>query len=128
MQDSRPAAGFCRPSLTVYSNAIKADIPTLQEVIGISAEPMSEGESSYEFIYVDHSTPMSDKEKKAWRDMADELEILRPKTQLTFYKDTAKEFPMPFNFGPKSNESFMNRAERRRMQREARKAAKKRPR
>lgn len=114
--------------LIVYSHAIKGDMPTLQEVIGISAEPISEGESSYEFIYVDHSTPMSDKEKTAWRGMADELEILRPKTQLTFYKDTAKEFPMPFSFGPKSNEPFMNRAERRRMQREARKAAKKRPR
>lgn len=111
--------------LTTYCNAIKESMPTLQEAIGVSAEPFSEGESSFEFIYVDHSLPMSDAEKKGWRDMADELEILRPKTQLMLYKDTEKEFPIPFNFGPERYLPFMSRAERRPMEREARKVAKK---
>ena len=113
--------------LTTYCHAVKEDMPTLQEAIGVSAEPFSEGESSFEFIYVDHSMPMSDEEKKAWRDMADELEILRPKTQFAFYKGTAKEFPIPFDFGPQRHAPFMNRAERRRIEREGRKLAKKKP-
>lgn len=111
--------------LTTYCHAIKGDIPTLQEAIGVSAEPFSEGESSFEFIYVDHSTSMSVEEKKEWRKMADELEILRPKTQFAFYKGTAKEFPIPFNFGPERHASSISRPERRRMEREARKASKK---
>lgn len=106
-------------------------MPTLQEVIGVSAEPFSEGESSFEFIYVDHSVPMSEEEKKAWRDMADELEILRPKTQVTLHKETAKEFPIPFNFASHAQSYVLpaiGRAERRRMERAARKAEKKKPR
>ncbi len=110
--------------LMTYCHAIKGDMPTLQEAIGVSAEPFSEGESSFEFLYVDHSAPMSDEERKAWRDMADELEILRPKTPFAFYKNAAKEFPIPFNFGSEHHEPFMNRAERRRTEREARKMAK----
>ncbi|CAE6851332.1 hypothetical protein R75461_07486 [Paraburkholderia nemoris] len=57
-----------------------------------------------------------------------ELEILRPKTQFAFYKDTAKEFLIPFNFGPERHAPFMSRAERRRMEREARKVVKKKTR
>ncbi|MCF1444900.1 hypothetical protein ACI2VK_25245 [Ralstonia nicotianae] len=110
--------------LMTYCHAIKGDMPTLQEAIGVSAEPFSEGESSFEFLYVDHSASMSDEEKNAWRDMADELEILRPKTQFAFYKNAAKEFPIPFNFGSEHHEPFMSRAERRRTEREARKMAK----
>jgi hypothetical protein len=114
--------------LTTYCHAIKGDMPSLQEAIGVSAEPYSEGESSFEFIYVDHSQPMSDEERKGWRDMADELDILRPKTQFAFYKGTAKEFPMPFDFGPQRHGPVMNRVQRRQAEREARKAAKKKPR
>lgn len=108
--------------LTTYCNAIKESMPTLREAIGVAAEPYSEGESSFEFIYVDHSTPMSEEEQKAWRAMADELEILRPKTPFTFYKGSAKEFPMPFAFGPQRHSPYMDRAERRKAEREARKA------
>ena len=111
--------------LTTYCNALKETMSTLQEAIGVSAEPYSERETSFEFIYVDHSMPMSDEEKRAWRNMADELEILRPKTPLFLYKDTAKEFPIPFDFGPERQTPSMGRAERRRMERDARKAAKK---
>lgn len=114
-----------RHYLTTYCNAIKGDMPTLQEAIGVSTEPFSEGESSFEFMYVDHSIPMSDEEKKMWRDMADELDILRPKTQLTLYRHAAKEFPMPFNVGHANRTASMSRAERRRLEREVRKVAKK---
>jgi hypothetical protein len=114
--------------LTTYCHAIKGTMPDLQEAIGVSAEPFSEGESSFEFIYVDHSTPMSDEEKKGWRDMADELEILRPKTQFAFYKDTAREFPIPFDFSPDRHTPSMSRAERRRKERAARKLSKKKER
>lgn len=114
--------------LTTYCHAIKGTMPTLQEALGVSAEPFSEGESSFEFIYVDHSTPMGEEEKKGWRDMADELGILRPKTQFAFHRDTAKEFPIPFNFGPEHHAPAMSRAERRRMEREVRKVSKKKAR
>ena len=108
--------------LTTYCNAIKGTMPSLQEAIGVSAEPYSEGESSFEFMYVDHTLPMGEDEKKAWRELADELEILRPKTQFGFYADTAREFPMPFTFAPDNRAPSMSRAERRRMEREVRKA------
>ena len=112
--------------LTTYCHAIKGEMPTLQEAIGISAEPFSEKESSFEFIYVDHSTEQSDAEKKLWRDMADELNILRPKTQLTLYKNTAREFPVPFNISPVGmHTQSMSRADRRRTEREARKIMRK---
>lgn len=111
--------------LMAYCNAIKGDMPSLQEAIGVSAEPYSEGESSFEFLYVDHSKPMSDEEKMVWREIADELKILRPNTEISLHKDVGNEFPMPFNFGPQRKARFMNRAERRLMEREARKAAKK---
>jgi hypothetical protein len=114
--------------LATYCNVIKEGFPTLQEAIGIAAEPFSEGEASFEFLYVDHSVPMSEEEQKEWRAMADELEILRPKTPLAFYKRSAQEFPMPFDFEPQPHGPHMNRAERRRAEREARKAGKDSPR
>lgn len=110
--------------LTAYCNAIKVDMPTLQEAIGVSAEPFSDGVSSFEFLYVDHSTPMSDEEKKEWRSIADDLEILQPKAQTTLYRDSAKEFPVPFYFAPDNHAPYMNRTERRQAEREARHAAK----
>jgi hypothetical protein len=115
--------------LMTYCNAIKGNMPTLREAIGVAAEPYSEGESSFEFLYVDHTLPMSDEESQAWRAMADEMDILRSKTPMAMYKGKAQEFPMPFNFGPTMRQGpFMNRAERRRVEREERRAAKKKPR
>ena len=112
--------------LMTYCHAIKGDMPTIQEAIGVSGEPFSDEESSFEFLYVDHSISMSDKEKKMWRDSADELGILRPKTQLKLYTDTAHEFPVPFYSGPENHSGAMSRAERRRMERAARKMEKRR--
>ena len=114
-----------RHYLATYCNAIKGSIWTLQEAIGVATEPYSEGAASFEFIYVDHSTPMSDEEQTLWKGMADELDILRPKTQLAFHKGSAKEFPLPFDFEPPGQNLYGNRAERRRAERDARKAAKK---
>jgi len=111
--------------LMTYCHGIKETVPTLQEAIGISAEPYSDGESSFEFLYVDHSVPMSQEETKMWRATADELGILRPKTPASFLRDLAKEFPMPFHFVPKSAVPPMSRAERRRTEREVRKMEKK---
>ena len=111
--------------LLTYCNAIKGTMPSLEEVIGVSAEPFSEEESSFEFLFVDHSTPMSAEEQKKWRDMADELDILRPETPLTLYRDTAKEFPIPVQFDTEKHAPFTNREERRRMERKARKDQKK---
>lgn len=112
--------------LTTYCNAIKLDTPTLEEAIGVAAEPFSEGESSFEFLYVDHSIPMSKEEQRGWREMADELGILRPKTPVQMQRGTVREFPMPFQRSGGQPYSSMNRAERRRAEREARKASKKR--
>ena len=52
-----PVEGKRMQHLTTYCHAIKGDITTLQKAIGVSAEPFSEGEGSFEFIYVDHSMP-----------------------------------------------------------------------
>lgn len=112
--------------LATYCNAIKGDVPTLQEAIGVAAEPFSDEEASFEFLYVDHSVPMSEEEQREWRATADELEILRPQTPVTARTGAAREFPMPFTFGSPPPNPFMSRAERRRAEREARKAAKKR--
>lgn len=111
--------------LMTYCHAIKGDMPSIQEAIGVSAEPFSDGEISYEFLYVDHSTPMTDEEMKIWREMAVELQILRPRTQLKLHTGTDKEFPVPFYFSPKTPPSPASRAERRRMERVIKRSSKK---
>lgn len=113
--------------LVTYCHAVKADTPSLTEAIGISAEPFSEREASFEFLYVDHSRPMTKDEALAWRAMADELEILRPSTQVLLAKEPAREFLMPFMFETQQSQS-LGRAERRKAERAARKSSKKGPR
>jgi len=71
---------------------------------------------------------MGNEEKRMWRDMADKLETLRPKTKIAFYKNTAKEFSTPFNFTSDLRVPFMSRVECRQMVRKAYKVAKKKPR
>lgn len=112
--------------ITTYCHAIKQEVRTLQEVIRVAAEPFSDKEASFEFVYVDHSIPTADKERKAWRDAADELGILRSETRATARPESAHEFPMPFDFRKQPRDPFMTRAERRRAEREWRKAAKQR--
>lgn len=116
--------------LTVYCHAVKEGMPTLKEAIGVASEPFSEGTASQDFMHVDLSE-ISAEELKAWRQQADELDILRPKTEMKLYRETDREFPAPFKFvdspfgymGPSGMP--MNRAERRRAEREARKKSKK---
>lgn len=116
--------------IMTYCHAIKGDVPTLQEVIGVSAEPYSDGEASFEFFYVDHSEGMSDEEKQQWRAMADELGILRSESKVTARTGAGREFPLPFTFsgmpGATPITPFASRAERRRAERELRKAMKRR--
>jgi hypothetical protein len=62
-----------------------------------------------------------------------ELDVLQTNPDVYLFKELVKEFPMPFHFGqagppPRYPNAFMSRAERRRMERDARKAAKKKPR
>lgn len=117
-------------ALTVYCHAIKESMPTLNEAVGVASEPFSEGTASQDFMYVDLSQ-MSTEELGFWREQADALGILRPKTEMMLFRGTDREFPAPFKFvdspsryiGPDGMPK--NRAERRRADRETRKQAKK---
>lgn len=117
-------------ALTVYCHAIKESMPTLNEAVGIGSEPFSEGTASHDFMYVDLSQ-MSAEEIGFWRKEADELGILRPKTEMMLFRGTEQEFPAPFRFVDSPSRYIgpagmpMSRAERRRANREARKQAKK---
>ncbi|MDR7307954.1 hypothetical protein [Rhodoferax saidenbachensis] len=112
-------------TLMVYCHAVKDAMPTLKEAIGVASEPFSEGTASQDFIHVDLSE-MSDEELKEWREQADELDILRPKTETKLFRHTEPEFPAPFRFVDSSPRYLgegglpMNRAARRQADKEAR--------
>jgi hypothetical protein len=117
-------------ALMVYCHAVKDGMPTLKEAIGVASEPFSEGTASQDFMHVDLSE-MSDEELKGWRKQADELDILRPKTEMKLFRHTEPEFPAPFRFVD-SPPSYlgeggvpMNRAVRRQADKEARRERKK---
>lgn len=84
-------------ALTVYCHAVKSQMPMLKEAIGIASEPFSEGSASQDFMHVDLST-ISAEELMGWRKEADELDILRPKTEMQLSRHTEREFPVPFRF------------------------------
>lgn len=117
-------------ALTVYCHGVKEAMPTLKSAIGVASEPFSDGTASQDFMYVDLSE-MSVEEMKIWREQADELEILRPKTEMQLFRGTEREFPAPFKFvdAPQRyvGEDGMpiSRAQRRQAERDARKAAQK---
>jgi hypothetical protein len=115
--------------LAVYCNGIKGLIPTLREAIGIASEPLSAQGSSQDFLYVDHSTEMTLEETQHWKEAAAEFGILRPTTPVGAYRGMSREFPVTFKFDNTnsnlSSEGFpTNRADRRRMAKEARKKPK----
>jgi len=118
-------------ALLSYCHGIKLRFPHVTEAIGIASEPFSEDVASQDFVYVDLSEEMSPEESVLWKDMMEELDVLQaPAEDVQYFGSKGHEFPMPFNFdGPKFNKygsgASMNRAERRRMAREARKKAKK---
>jgi len=129
--DYEPYREMRRAALLTYCHGIKVRFPHVTEAIGIASEPFSEKVTSQDFLYVDLTEEMSPEESTVWKDMMEELDVLQvPTKDVQYFGSKGHEFPMPFNFGgPKFYEyesvAPMNRAERRRMTREARKEAKK---
>jgi hypothetical protein len=119
--------------LGTHCSAIKLTMPTLQEAVGIASEPIADGEASRDFMHVDLRAEMSDEARAALKELMIELDVLQTNPDVYLSKDLVKEFPMPFHLRqarqpPSYPNAVMSRAERRRMERDARKAAKKRPR
>ncbi|RYU57053.1 hypothetical protein EWI61_13820 [Methylolobus aquaticus] len=118
-------------ALLAYCHGIKLRFPHVTESIGIASEPFSEQVASQDFLYVDLTAEMSPAESTFWTDMMEDLDVLQaPANDVQYVGMKGHEFPMPFNFeGPKFFEyeagAPMNRAERRRIARAARKDAKK---
>jgi len=118
-------------ALLTYCHGIKVRFPQVTEAIGISSEPFSEKVSSQDFLYVDLTQEMSPEEGTHWKESMEELDVLQtPAKDLKFFGSRGHEFPMPFNFaGTKFNDLEtgmpMNRAARRKMEREAKKKARK---
>ncbi len=118
-------------ALVAYCHGFKLRFPHVTEAIGIASEPFSEKASSQDFLYVDLNREVSAEEASRWMDAMEELDVLQTSARdVQLVAGRSHEFPMPFNFdGPKFYEypsgMPMNRAERRRMARDARKAEKK---
>ncbi len=118
-------------ALLAYCHGIKVRFPHVTEAIGIASEPFSEKAATQDFLYVDLTGEMSPEESAAWKATMEELDVLQaPAEDVQYLGIKGSEFPIPFNFrGPKFYEyetgAPMNRAERRRMAREARNDAKK---
>lgn len=118
-------------ALLTYCHGIKVRFPQVTEAIGIASEPFSEKVASQDFIYVDLTQEMSAEEGTHWNQSMEELDVLQtPAKDLQLFGTRGHEFPMPFNFaGPKFYEfgtgAPMNRAARRKMEREGKKKAQK---
>lgn len=118
-------------ALLAYCHGIKVRFSHVTEAIGIASEPFSEKVAAQDFLYVDLTETLSPEESVVWKDTMEELDVLQVSAKdVQYFGRKSHEFPMPFNFGlPKFYEYEsgvpMNRAERRRMAREARKDAKK---
>ncbi|TBV17612.1 hypothetical protein [Stutzerimonas kirkiae] len=117
--------------LLTYCHGIKLRFPHVTEAIGIASEPFSEELASQEFLYVDLTHDMSPEDSAAWRGAMEAFDVLQAAIKdVQYFGGKSHEFPVPFNFGgPKFSDyesgAPMNRAERRRMAKEARKANKK---
>lgn len=118
-------------ALLTYCHGIKVRFPHVTEAIGIASEPFSEKIASQDFLYVDLTQEMSPEESAVWNETMEELDVLQtPVKDVQYFGTKSHEFPIPFKFGPPKFYDYefgasMNRAERRRMAREARKEAKK---
>jgi hypothetical protein len=121
-------------ALLTYCHGVKVRFPFATEAIGIASEPLTADVSSQEFLYVDLTEELKSEERDHWLGAMEDLAVLQvPAEGVKVHRQRSAEFPMPFRFGGPSffdaaSLQPMNRAERRRMEREARKAAKKRPR
>lgn len=120
-------------TLLAYCHGLKLRFPFAREAVGIASEPFSEAVSSQDFLYVSLEEEMGADEQAHWREAMEELDVLQtPASEIELFGVGSHEYPVPFEFGgPRLYEyptaTPMNRAERRRMEREARKAAKKSP-
>ncbi len=118
-------------ALLAYCHGIKLRFPNVTEAVGIASEPFSEKVASQDFLYVDLTQEMNSEESSVWKEAMEELDVLQtPAKDVNYFGARSHEFPMPFNFGgPKfykhETSAPMNRAERRKMAREARKTSKK---
>jgi hypothetical protein len=118
-------------ALLAYCHGIKERFPHVIEAIGIASEPFSERVASQDFLYIDLTEQMSLEESIVWKDTMEELDVLQaPAKEVQFFGIKGHEFPLPFNFGGSKFYEYepsasSNRAERRRMAREARKETKK---
>lgn len=114
-------------TLLAYCHGIKLRFPHVTEAIGIASEPFSEMVASQDFLYVDLTHEISSEEISVWNETMEELDVLQtPVEDVKYFGEKGHEFPLPFNFGgPNVYENVpsvtVNRAERRRMAREARK-------
>ena len=117
-------------ALLAYCHGIKLRLPLATEAIGIASEPFSESASSQDFLYVDLEAEMSTDEEAMWRQAMEDLDVLQqPQAEVKLMRRRTQEFPMPFNFGGPKFADFetgmpMNRAARRKMEREARRLRK----
>lgn len=117
--------------LLAYCHGMKIRHPHLTEAIGIASEPFSEAAASQDFLYVELADGLSSEESAHWEAVMEELYILQtPANETRYFGGISREFPMPFSFGTGGLGEYeistpMNRADRRRIEKEARKAAKK---
>lgn len=117
--------------LLAYCHGMKMRFAQLTEVIGIASEPVSVEIASQDFLYVDLSKELTSEERAHWAEVMEELDVLQtPSNSTQYFGGTRQEFPMPFDFTDavfqeRGHGAPMNRAQRRRMEKEARKAAKK---
>lgn len=118
-------------ALLAYCHGIKIRFPHVREAIGIASEPLSEKIASQDFVYVDLSQEAGSEESSLWKEAMEELDVLQtPDKDMKLFGGREHEFPVPFDFqGAKFRDREtgvpMNRAERRRMAREARRESKK---
>lgn len=117
--------------LLAYSHGMKMRFSHLSEVIGIASEPFSEDAASQEFLYIDFSAELAPEEKAHWEEVMVELDVLQtPPSEAQYFGTKRYEFPMPFNFRDEVCHQYepdmeLNRAQRRRMEKEHRKVGKK---
>lgn len=119
-------------ALLAYCHGIKMRFPHVTEAIGIASEPFVEKVASQDFLYIELSEEMGPEETAVWEETMAELDVLQtPAQDMQLFGINNREFPMPFNFGEGhrfydyETGTPINRAERRRMAREARKSRKK---
>lgn len=117
-------------ALLAYCHGIKLRFPTVTEAIGIASEPFSEKVSSQDFLYADLTVEMSPEESTVWKDAMEELDVLQaPAEDVEYFGIKGHEFPWPFDLGAPTFYEYdpgapVNRAERRKIAREARKKSK----